>query len=260
MDLIKGLIIDLDGCVYRGERLIEGADVAIRALKEAGRRILYLTNNSTKTPEEYASKLRRLGIEADPPEILTSAVATAAYMRRFARGPCYVIGEDALRSAILKEGFTISEEVGAGKAKYVVCGLDRNFTYDKLAAACFAIQKGAKFIATNTDPNLPVEWGYLPGAGSIVGALRIATGVKPIVVGKPSRYIMEIALEKIGLERSNVAIVGDRVEIDVKAGKVAGLYTILISPGGDVKRWKGITPDLVVRSLYELTSLPSFFN
>lgn len=253
---IRGFLIDLDGCVYRGETLIEGADVAIKAMKDAGRKILYLTNNSTKTPEEYASKLRRLGIAADPSEILTSAVATATYMRRFERGPCYVVGEEALRSALLNEGFTFLKEEEAGNAKYVVCGLDMHLTYNKLAAACLGVQKGAKFIATNTDPNLPVEGGFLPGAGSIVGAVRIATGVRPIVVGKPSRYIMDIAISRLGLERNKIAIVGDRIEIDIKAGKVAGIYTILVSGGASYNNRKvAATPDLTVKSLYELTSL-----
>ncbi|MBS7288903.1 MAG: hypothetical protein KIH01_09265, partial [Candidatus Freyarchaeota archaeon] len=154
---IRGFLIDLDGCVYRGEKLIEGADLAIKTLKGAGRKILYLTNNSTKTPEEYALKLKRLGIDTDPSEVLTSAVATAAYMRRFERGPCYVVGEEALRVALLNEGFTIVNEDEAKSAKYVVCGLDRHLTYSKLVAACAGVQMGAKFIATNTDPNLPVE-------------------------------------------------------------------------------------------------------
>ncbi|NHV60983.1 MAG: HAD-IIA family hydrolase [Candidatus Verstraetearchaeota archaeon] len=253
---IRGFLIDLDGCVYRGDTLIEGSDVAIKALKGSGRKVLYLTNNSTKTPQEYAMKLRRLGVDADPAEILTSAVATAAYMCRFERSLCYVIGEEALRSALAQEGFTIVEEGNEGRAKYVVCGLDRGLTYGKLAAACAAVQRGAKFIATNTDPNLPVEGGYLPGAGSIVGAVRIATGVRPIVVGKPSRYIMEIALERLGLNKEKVAIVGDRIDIDVKAGKVAGIYTVLVSSGGYLKvRKMGLTPDLVVRSLYDLVAL-----
>ncbi|MEM4234942.1 MAG: HAD-IIA family hydrolase [Candidatus Methanomethylicaceae archaeon] len=253
---IRGFLIDLDGCVYRGEKLIEGADAAIKALKDAGRKILYLTNNSTKTPGEYASKLRRLGIATEPSEVLTSAIATAMYMRRFERGPCYVIGEEALKMALLNEGFAILKEEEAENAKYVVCGLDTQLTYDKLKAACVGVQRGAKFIATNTDPNLPVEGGFLPGAGSIVGAVRIATGVRPIVVGKPSKYIMDIAISRLGLDRNKVAIVGDRIEIDVKAGKNAGIYTILVSGGGLYsKRKLKITPDLVVKNLYELTLL-----
>ncbi|MBC7112503.1 MAG: HAD-IIA family hydrolase [Candidatus Methanomethyliales bacterium] len=253
---IVGFLIDLDGCVYKGETLIEGSDAAIKALKRTGRKVLYLTNNSTKTPQEYALKLRRLGIDADPAEILTSAVATAAYMRRFERGSCYVIGEEALRSALTQEGFTIIEEGNERCAKYVVCGLDRGLTYGKLAAACTAIHRGAKFIATNTDPNLPVEGGYLPGAGSIVGAVRIATGVRPIVVGKPSRYIMEIALGRLGLNKEKVAIVGDRIDIDVKAGKVAGIFTVLVSSEGTlIDKKMRLTPDLVVRRLYDLTAL-----
>lgn len=250
----KGFLVDLDGCVYRGDKLIEGADSTIRALRERGRKILFLTNNSTKTPEEYASKLRRLGIEASPSEILTSATATATYMRRFEKGLCFVVGERALREALIGEGFELVREEDAKNAKYVVCGLDRDFTYGKMAAACTAIQRGARFIATNMDPNLPVEDGYLPGAGSIVGAIRIATGKRPIIVGKPSKYIMEIAMERIGLGREDLVIIGDRIDIDVRAGKVAGIYTILVSTGQESKK-RGISPDLVLRSISDLKSL-----
>ncbi|MGQ9759940.1 MAG: HAD-IIA family hydrolase, partial [Candidatus Methanomethylicaceae archaeon] len=211
---IEGLIIDLDGCVYKGEELIEGADVAINALKESGKKVLFLTNNSTKSPDEYVDKLRRFGIDICKEDILTSAIATAQYMQRFERGGCYVVGERALKEALTQGGFTLIGDDKPEDARYVVCGLDRNLTYGKLSAACIALQNGVKFIATNADPSLPVEKGYLPGAGSIVGAIRIATGIKPIVVGKPSRYIMDIAIKRLGLDRRKIAIVGDRIDID----------------------------------------------
>ncbi len=251
---LKGLIIDLDGCVYRGEELVDGADVAIKSLKESGKKILYLTNNSTKTPEEYAAKLQKLGIEALPRDILTSATATAQYMRSFEKGKCFVVGERALRTALAQEGFTIVDGVDED-VRYVVCGLDRQLTYDKLAAACLAVQRGAKFIATNADPVLPVEKGHLPGAGSIVGAIKIATGLKPIVVGKPSKYIMDLAIKRLGVEKDKVAIVGDQIDIDVRAGKVVGIHTILLLTGRDLPKRSDLSPDLVIKSLQDLISM-----
>jgi 4-nitrophenyl phosphatase len=246
---IKGLIIDLDGCVYRGNTLIEGSDKAIEIIRSKGIKILFLTNNSTMTQEEYANKLNNMGIPTNPSEILTSAIATANYMRKFKKEKCYIIGEKALIEAIKNEGFEILNEENAHLAKYVICGLDRNVTYKKIAAACIAIQNGAKFIATNNDPNLPIEKGYLPGAGAIVGAIRIATGIKPVIIGKPSKYIINMAIRKLGLKKSEIAIVGDRIETDIKAGKKAKIFTILI---GDKFSKE---PDLIVKNLLELSRL-----
>ena len=254
----KAFIFDLDGSIYRGDRQIEGAAGAIDALKKKGRKVLFLTNNSTKTPQEYAKKLRRMGIKTSPEEILTSSIATAIYMRDLERGGVYVVGEAALKSAIAGEGFTLLDEVAARKAKYVVCGLDSVVNYRKLAVACLAIQGGAKFIATNADPSLPVEGGYLPGAGAIISAIVTATGVKPIVVGKPSKNIMDIALKKLGVSREEVAMVGDCLDVDVAAGRDAGVYTILVLTGVTCRsdlRGESIMPDLTLESIADLREL-----
>jgi len=250
---LKGLIIDLDGCIYRGNTLIEGNDKAIEIIRSKGIKILFLTNNSTMTQEEYANKLNNMGIPTNPYEILTSAIATANYMKRFKKDKCYIIGEKALIEAIINEGFEIVNEENAHLAKYVICGLDRNVTYKKITAACIAIQNGAKFIATNNDPNLPIENGYLPGAGAIVGAIRIATGVKPIIIGKPSKYIINMAIKRLGIEKSKIAIIGDRIETDIKAGKKAGIFTILI--GNKFHKEFSKEPDLIVKNLLEFSKL-----
>ena len=254
----KAFIFDLDGSIYRGDRPVEGAAGVIDALKKKGKKVLFLTNNSTRTSQEYTEKLRRMGIKTSPEEILTSSIATAIYMRNLERGGCYVVGEAALKSAIAGEGFTILDEADARRARYVICGLDSGVTYRKLAAACLAIQGGAKFIATNADPNLPVEGGYLPGAGAIISAIITATGVKPIIVGKPSKNIMDVALKKLGVGREEVAIVGDCLDIDVAAGKSAGVYTILVLTGVTCRsdlRGKSVLPDLTIKSVAELVEL-----
>ncbi|MEM2742947.1 MAG: HAD-IIA family hydrolase, partial [Candidatus Methanomethylicaceae archaeon] len=221
---------------------------AIEFFRSMGIKILFLTNNSTKTPEEYVEKLNKLGISANPSEIMTSTIATAIYMKRFKRDKCYIIGERALKEAICKEGFEITDD--GNLAKYVICGLDREFNYKKLVEACKAIQKGAKFIATNTDPRLPIENGYLPGAGAIVNAIKIATGIKPLVIGKPSKFIINLAIKKLGIDKSNVAIIGDRIDTDIKAGKLAGIFTILIEKNKYIEG--KIKPDLIISKLKDL--------
>lgn len=248
--MFKGLIIDLDGCVYKGDSLIEGSDEAIEFFRSMGIKILFLTNNSTRTPEEYAEKLTKLGINASPSEIMTSAIATAIYMRRLKRDKCYIIGERALKEAISKEGFEITDD--GDLAKYVICGLDREFNYKKLVEACKAIQKGAKFIATNADPKLPIENGYLPGAGAIVSAIRVATGIKPLIIGKPSKFIINLAIKKLGVDKSSVAIIGDRIDTDIKAGKIVGVFTILIEKNKYIEG--RIKPDLTINRLKDLVN------
>jgi 4-nitrophenyl phosphatase len=255
---VKAFILDLDGCIYRGDRPVEGAVDVIDALRAKGKKVLFLTNNSTKTPQEYADKLRRMGIEATMEEIMTSSLATAIYMRRLERGGCYVVGEDALKSALSGEGFKLLDEAEAKRAKYLVCGLDFGLTYEKLAAACFAIQGGAKFIATNADPNLPIEGGFMPGAGAIISAIVESTGVKPIVVGKPSKKIIDIVLKRLRVRKEETAIIGDCLYTDLAAGKRAGIYTILVLTGATSKNdLKGSRqqPDLILDSIADLLKL-----
>ncbi len=248
----EAFIIDLDGCVYRGNTIIPGADRAISELRRRGKRILFLTNNSTETPEGFARRLRAFGIESDPSLILTSAVATAMYMRRLERGTAYVVGEEGLRLALEGEGFRVVEHGEAESAKYVVSGLDRKLTYAKIAAACSAIFNGARYIATNADPVLPFEGGYLPGAGAILSMISAVTGQKPLVIGKPSKRIISMALRKLGASSARTALVGDVLDIDIMAGKRAGLFSILLLSGvsrrEDVEKSR-LKPDLVLEDL-----------
>lgn len=254
----KGYIFDLDGCIYRGDRPIPGAVEVLNALRHIGRRILFLTNNSTTSLEGYSEKLGAMGIWASREEILTSAVATAAYMRRMDRGGVFIVGEEALEAAIAAEGFAILEERRATEAKYVVCGLDRRVTYSKLAAASLALENGAKFIASNADPRIPTESGYLPGAGAIVEAIAATTQTRPKVIGKPTRRIMNMAIEKMGLGRTEVAVVGDALDIDIRAARNSGIFSILVLTGvtgeDDLKHAKFL-PDLVLGSVADMINM-----
>jgi len=254
----KGFIFDLDGCIYLGNRPIEGASETVSMLREAGKKILFLTNNSTKTAQEYVDKLAGMGIKAIKGEILTSSAATAVYLKRIGPGECFVLGGRGLVQALREEGFSVIEGNESKRARYVVCGLDVHLTYEKLAAACYAIQNGAKFIATNMDPRLPLEGGYVPGAGSIVEAVATATGVRPTVIGKPSRRIMGIALRAMGLDSSEVVMVGDTLKIDILAAKRSGITGVLVLSGStkeeDLERSR-IVPDAVIPSVAELQKL-----
>ncbi len=252
---LKAVILDLDGCVYVGERPVEGAASTISELRQMGYRILFLTNNSTLSTAGYVDKLNKMGIWAEEKEILTSGMATAKYIYDV-YGPSKIL-------AVTEEGF-IEEANSMGhvvvpferfhEASVVVVGLDRGFNYQKLRAAARAIMSGAKFIATNEDRTLPTETGPDPGAGSVVAAVKVATSVEPLIIGKPSKIIVNMALEILNVKNDEAALVGDKVETDVRAAVSAGMLSILVSGTEPVGHPR---PDFVLKNITLLPKLLS---
>jgi 4-nitrophenyl phosphatase len=230
-DCFKGLILDMDGVLYRGEQALPGAVELFPALRAAGLSFILLTNNATLTAEEFSQKLARMGISVQPESILTSSGATASYMAREypQGGRVYVLGSDSLQATVTTPvGFRPDDQ----QPDFVVVGLDFSLTYRSLQKACSAIRKGARFIATNPDLTLPVEGGDLwPGAGTIVAAVQACSGVAPVVIGKPNTYMAEIALERLGLAPNDALCVGDRLDTDIACGARAGIPTALLLTG-----------------------------
>jgi 4-nitrophenyl phosphatase len=231
---LRGLLIDLDGVVYTGREPIPGGAHFLAEARRRGLKFLLVTNNSTASPEQVAERLRGMGIEVLPEEILTSAQAAAAYVRAHAtRGaPVCIVGEAGLRQAAEEEGLRLTDD-GEVPVEWVIAGLDRGFDYAQLTRATRAILAGAHFVATNADALLPVEGGQvIPGAGSIVAAIQTATAVVPVVVGKPEPGLFEHGLRRLGgLLPEQVAMIGDRLDTDVVGGQRAGLRTILVLSG-----------------------------
>lgn len=231
---LKGLLIDLDGVVYTGAEPIPGAGAFLAEARRRRLPFLLATNNSTTPPEQVAARLAGMGIEVHPEEILTSADVAAAYVAEHARpgvDRVLVVGEVGLRRAIEAHGLELVD--GGDGAAWVVVGLDRAFDYARLTAATLAVLAGARFVASNADPLLPVEGGrVLPGAGSMVAAISRASGATPIVTGKPEAAMFERGLRRLGgLAAADVAMVGDRLDTDVEGGRRAGLRTILVLSG-----------------------------
>jgi|Deesub1362A_J573_1020465.scaffolds.fasta_scaffold00051_43 HAD superfamily hydrolase (TIGR01457 family) len=244
----KCFILDLDGVVYKGNELIEGADERISKIKKKAE-VYFLTNNSTLSSEDYVAKLRKLGISAEEKEIITSGYAAAWYIRKNIPNPrAYVIGEEGLVKELRKQWI----DVGHRNCNVVVVGLDRGFTYAKLAWAMKLILDGAEFIATNTDRRLITEKALLPGGGVIVKAVEEASGKKPIVVGKPSDIMAKIILEKVKAKPEEVLLIGDRLETDIAMGKKMGMKTALVLTGHtrreDVEK-SSIKPDYILDKL-----------
>ena len=252
MATLRALLIDLDGVMYRGETPLPGAANVISTLASLGIDYAFVTNNATLTPEQYQAKLGRMGIDVDAQRVVTSSIATAAHLKELSPGggTVCVVGEGGLVQALADAGFEVSDS----NPTFVVAALDRHLTYQRLIAATRGIMGGAAFIATNADPALPVDDGLWPGAGAIVAAIATATGVQPTVIGKPEPTILLVALDRLGVVPGAAAIVGDQVQTDVRAGRAAGVATILMA-SDLAKDAPGVTPDLVVRDLSELLEL-----
>ena len=224
-----GYLIDLDGTIYKGKDRIPAGERFVARLQERGIPHLFVTNNTTRTPEEVQRMLgEQFGVETPLDTIYTATLATIDYMNELDKGKTvYVIGESGLKSALQEAGY---EETSASPA-YVVVGLDWQVDYEKLALATLAIQQGATFIGTNPDLNIPTERGLLPGAGSLLAFLEAATRVKPTIIGKPEAIIMEKALAHLGTKREETVMVGDNYLTDIRAGIDNGFPTLLTLTG-----------------------------
>ncbi|AUG50282.1 TIGR01457 family HAD-type hydrolase [Streptococcus pyogenes] len=248
----KGYLIDLDGTIYQGKNRIPAGERFIKRLQERGIPYLLVTNNTTRTPEMVQSMLaNQFHVETGIETIYTATMATVDYMNDMNRGKtAYVIGETGLKSAIAAAGYVEELENPA----YVVVGLDSQVTYEMLAIATLAIQKGALFIGTNPDLNIPTERGLMPGAGALNTLLEAATRVKPVFIGKPNAIIMNKSLEVLGIQRSEAVMVGDNYLTDIMAGIQNDIATILVTTGftrPEEVPTLPIQPDHVLSSLDE---------
>lgn len=234
LDGLAGLLIDLDGVVYTGGTPIPGSIELLLAAKARGFPFLLATNNSTATAHQVAERIRGMGADVQAADVVTSSEAAAAYVLHASGAGARVlpVGEAGLVAALTEAGLQVVDGSDCD-AEWVVAGLDRQFDYARLSRATRAIRGGAGFVATNTDALLPVEGGgLLPGAGSIVAAIAAASGVVPVVTGKPEAALFLRGLERLGnLPPHSVAMVGDRIDTDVVGAQAAGLRTILVLTG-----------------------------
>ena len=224
----KGYLIDLDGTMYKGTEKIEAAGRFVHELKRREIPYLFVTNNSSRTPAQVAEKLSEFDIPTEPHQVFTTSQATANYI--YDEKPdasVYVIGEDGIREALKDKGFTFVDE----KPDYVVTGLDRQITYEKLGKACLAVREGAKFVSTNADIALSTERGFMPGNGALTAVVSVSTGVQPVFIGKPERNIMEQALKTLGVNKEETIMVGDFYDTDIMAGMNAEIDTMLVLTG-----------------------------
>jgi 4-nitrophenyl phosphatase len=233
---ITTFLFDLDGVLWRGNTAIEGAVAAVRKMREAGKRCLFCTNNSSRTPAYYVEKLDGIGLHVNESDVLTSSWVTAHYLSGHFTGPflAYVIGEEGILSSLQKIGARIVPDSDLDSIQSVDCvvvGIDREFNYEKLKHAQRLIGNGALFIATNRDGSYPVEDGVEPGAGSIVAAVEAASSTTPVTVGKPRPVMVDLAIQKLNLKPGEVAFVGDRLDTDIVCARRAGITGICVLTG-----------------------------
>lgn len=233
----KCFLLDMDGTIYLGNNLIEGADKFLEILREEGKRYIFLTNNSSKNKEEYVKKLSKMGISAQFNDIFTSGEAAVIYLNKIKKNAkIFLMGTKALEDEFTRAGFILVKEKGK-EIDFVVLGFDTTLTYEKLWTACEYLAEGVPYIATHPDFNCPLADGkFMPDAGAMMAFLKASTGREPLVIGKPNRYIIDAVLEKYSLKKEDLAMVGDRLYTDIRTGIDNGLTSILVMSGETDKK------------------------
>lgn len=253
LSAVRGFLLDMDGVLYRGMAVREGARELIAYFHEHHIPYLCLTNNATRTAAQYEEKLRQLGLPIPADRVLGSAETTAKWLAAQSPGATvYVIGGDGLKQELERRGVRLVE---TEEAEWVVVGLDTELTYRKLKVAVRAIYRGAGFVGTNPDTTFPDADGLSPGCGAILAAVEAATNVRPIIIGKPEPIIFHEALRRLNLPPEQVAMVGDRLDTDILGGQRLNLVTVLVLGGvttPEELETSPIRPDYVFENLLEL--------
>lgn len=251
----EAFICDMDGVIYHGNRLLPGVPEFVRFLQTSGKRYLFLTNSSERSPKELGQKLGRLGLEVPQEHFYTSALATAAFLSAQAPGcSVYAIGEAGLVHALYEAGITMNDV----SPDYVVIGEAKSYTYDTITKAIRLVLGGARLIGTNPDTTGPTEAGLVPACGALVAPVELATGRKAYYLGKPNPLMMRSAMRRLGANREQTVIVGDRMDTDILAGIESDIDTVLVLTGvtarDDIARFP-YRPGHVLSGVAELMDL-----
>ena len=223
----------MDGVIWRADAPLGDLPAIFHRIRERGLKFVFATNNGTKTPEQYINKLGNLGVQVEPWQVITSAQALSyALTQKFPRGSkIFMIGGDGVRMALEESGYEILSVENAPAAEAVVMGIDTEINFQKMSEATYLVRRGIPFYATNPDKTFPTPRGEIPGAGAWYSVIVTATGVQPVVAGKPFPFLMELALERLSTKKAETLVVGDRLETDVAGGQGVGCPTALVLSG-----------------------------
>jgi len=252
-------LFDMDGTLYLGDRLYGFTTELLAALRDNGRRYLFMTNNSSKSVEDYVKKLARLGIASTREDFITSSQATAYYLHKHHEGKrLYVCGTRSLKEELRMEGFAVTDRVE--DTDCVVMGFDTELTFQKLHDVSYLLltRPDLPYIATNPDLVCPTEFGSVPDCGSVCICIKNATGREPVVIGKPSPLMPQLAMERLGVAPEQTCVIGDRIYTDVKSGLNAGVTGVLVMSGETTPEILAASPDkphLVLQNAGEILSV-----
>ena len=255
LDHVRCFLLDMDGTFYLGEALLPGALEFIDILRQQGRDYLFLTNNSSRSQDDYAAKITRLGLPIGREKVFTSGEATARHMRSaHPDARVFLVGPPSLEAEFRAHGVALDKS----NPTHVVLGFDTTLTYAKLWRLCDLVRVGLPYIATHADFNCPTPTGFMPDVGAMIALVRASTGRDPdLVVGKPNRMFVEAAADKLGLPLDSLAMIGDRLYTDIALGTTSGITTVLVLSGEtllDELAASPYTPDLVFADLAAVTA------
>ena len=258
VEKLKLYLFDMDGTLYLGDRLFDFTPALLQAIREKGGRYIFVTNNSSKSVEDYVKKLGRLGISAQYDDFLTSSQATAWYLKKHHPGKrLYVCGTESLKAELCREGFEITGDID--KTECIVMGFDTELTFKKLEdVSKMLCTRDLPYIATNPDYVCPTEFGSVPDCGSVCDMLYNVSGKRPFVVGKPQAFMAQLAMEKWGCTPEETAVIGDRIYTDIKSGLNAGCQTVLVMSGettDEILEKSADKPHYVMESAAQLLTL-----
>ena len=255
LEHVHTFLVDLDGTMYLGDRLLPGAKQFFNTALRTGRQVFFLSNNSSRTNAAYAARLRHMGLAARKEQVFTSGQATIRYLdNSLPSRRIHVVGTRSLKSEFRRAGF----DIDAKQPDCVVLGFDDTLSYNKIRHACDLVRSGVLFVATNPDMNCPIDGGFLPDCGAMTEMIAASTGTRPKVIGKPSQEMVRFALEFAQAEPGTTAMLGDRLDTDVKMAKNAGMTTILMMNGGTSAselRKSRLRPDFVFENLKQLAAM-----
>jgi 4-nitrophenyl phosphatase len=256
---IKSLVLDMDGVLWKADAPIGDLHAIFEKINVSGLKVAFATNNGTRTPQQYVERLAGFGVQAELWQVITSPLGVVQLLsQRFpSGGPVFAIGEAGVMQALRDNSFEPMPVEESEKAIAVVMGIDRQISFDKMAAATLLVRRGTPFYATNPDKTFPTPRGEIPGAGAWVSVVVTASGVEPIYAGKPEPYLIERARQRLGSAKNEALVVGDRLETDIAGGQAAGCPVALVLSGVSTRQqgqaWKPDV-DVIAEDLYSLVS------
>ncbi len=253
---VKLYLFDMDGTLYLGNQLFSFTKELLSVIRETGGKYLFMTNNSSKSVNDYIKKLSSLGISADRDDFITSSQATAYYLKKYYPDKTlYVCGTMSLKQELINEGFSVSDDIS--ETQCIVMGFDTELTFQKLHDVSYLLltQPDLPYIATNPDLVCPTEFGSVPDCGSVCEMIYNATGKRPVVIGKPSPLMPQLAMDKYGTSKEETCVIGDRIYTDIKSGLNAGIIGILVMSGEttqEILQQSSDKPHLVLKDASEI--------